>query len=81
MLKKKQGKISISKLRIIILLEADFNVISEIAFNTRLIFILVANDIIPREIIGRRRGMLAIHIVLNKKLLADIANQSKHQRC
>ena len=76
-LEKKQGEISISKLRVILLLEADFNVINKIVFNTRLIPTLKAKDMIPREIMGRRRGILAIHVALNKKLLVDIVNQNK----
>ena len=32
---------------------------------------------IPREIMGCRRGMSAMHVVLNKKLQADIAIQNK----
>ena len=43
-----------SKLRAILLLKADFNVINKIVFNTRLIPILEAKDMIPREIMGRR---------------------------
>ena len=76
-MEKKQGEISISKLRVILLLEVDFNAINKIIFNTRLIPILEANNMISREIIGGRRGMSAIHIALNKKLLADIANKNK----
>ena len=53
-LEKKQGEISISKLRVILLLEADFNVINKIVFNTRLIPKLEAKNMIPREIIGGR---------------------------
>ena len=32
---------------------------------------------IPREIMGEQRGLSAIQITLNKKLLMDISNQSK----
>ena len=77
MLEKKQGEISIFKLRVILLLKADFNAINKIVFNTRLIPKLEANDIIPREIIKGRRGMSAIQVVLNKKLLVGIVNQNK----
>ena len=66
-----------SKLRVILLLETDFNVINKIIFNTRLILILEVNDMILREIMGERRGILAIHVALNKKLSVDIANQNK----
>ena len=74
MLEKKQGDISVSKLRTLLLLEVDYNVINKIIFNTRLIPTLEAEDMIPREIMGSRKGMWAIQVALNKKLLANIAN-------
>ena len=77
MLEKKYGEINMPKLRAILLLEEDFNAISKIVFNTRLILRLEDKESIPREIIISRRGKSAIHIALNKKLLADIFNQSK----
>ena len=64
-------------MRAILFLKADFNVINTIIFNTRLILILEAKDMIPRKIIGRRQGISTIHIALNKKLLEDIVNQNK----
>ena len=64
-------------MRAILLLKVDFNVINKIIFNTRLIPTLEAKDMIPREIIGGRRGISAIYIALNKKLLVDIVNQNK----
>ena len=65
------------KLRVILLLEADYNVINKIIFNTRLIPTLKAEDIILRETIDSTRGISAIQVALNKKLLADIANKNK----
>ena len=32
---------------------------------------------IPREIVGGCHSQLVIHIIINKKLIADISNQSK----
>ena len=37
MLEKKPNEIAVSKLRAILLLEADFNTVNKIIFNTRLI--------------------------------------------
>ena len=53
MLKKKPGVINMSKLRIILLLEADFNGLNKIIFNSRLILIMERAYAIPYEIIGR----------------------------
>ena len=36
--------------------------------------VLEEKNEIPYEIIGRRQTQLAMHLVLNKKLIADIAN-------
>ena len=74
MLEKKQGDISVSKLRAILLIEADFNMKNKIIFNMRLILRLKKEGLIPKEIMGGRREKLAIHVVLNKKLLVDIMN-------
>ena len=71
MLEKKQGEINVFKLRGILLLDADFNAIYKITFNTRLIPTVEAKDMIPREIMGERRGISVIYIALNKKLLVD----------
>ena len=76
-LEKSLGNINIQKLRLILLLEADFNALHKIVFNGRIIPELEEASVIPYEIIGGRRIQSAMHLVLNKKLLADIANVSK----
>jgi len=68
-LKKSLGKIDISKL--------DFNAINKIIFIIRVIPSLEKKASIPREIMDNRQGKLAIYVALNKKLLVDIANQTK----
>ena len=65
------------KLQAILLLEADFNAMHKIIFNNRLIPRIEAENAIPLEAIGRRRSQAATHLVLNKKLIADIANVRK----
>ena len=73
-LEKKPNKIVVSKLRAILLLEADFNVVNKIIFNTRLILQIEDRNKIPREIVGGCYSQSAIHIAVNKKLIADISN-------
>ena len=77
MLEKKPNEHLVSKLRAILLLEANFNAANKIIFNTLIIPIIEKKSEIPREIIGRRKSQSAIQIAINKKLLADIANQSR----
>ena len=55
MLEKKPNEVSVSKLRAILLLEADFNVANKIIFNTRMILIMERRLEIPREIVGGRK--------------------------
>jgi len=74
MLEKSAGNIKVSKLRAILLLEADFNALNKIVFNNRTIPNLEASNSIPYEVIRRRRRQLLIHMVLNKKLVCDISN-------
>ena len=52
MLEKKQNNILVSKLRAILLLEADFNIINKILFSTRLIPTLEAKELILKKLIG-----------------------------
>ena len=68
------GKLSVSKLRVILLLEADFNTLHKIIFNRRILPILKKKNLFPHKIIRCNRGQSAIHIALNKKLIADISN-------
>ena len=67
MLEKKPGVISVSKLRVILLLEADFNGINKILFNMRLILNIEQSHVISKEIIGIRRLQLVIQLTINKK--------------
>ena len=77
MLEKVAGNIDVQKLRAILLLEADFNALHKIVFNNRLIPKLEETETISIEIIGGRRSQAATHLILNKKLIADIANVRK----
>ena len=76
-LEKALGKLSISKLRAILLLEADFNKLYKIIFNRRILPALEKKYLIPYKIVGGLKGQSAIHGALNKKLIADISNQTK----
>ena len=42
-----------------------------------MISIIEVRDSISHQIVGGCRSQLAIHVAINKKLIADIANQSK----
>ena len=77
MLEKSPGKILVEKLRATLLLEADFNALHKIVFNGRILPTLEKNNMIPSEIIGGRKSQSALHVALNKKLIADISNQIK----
>ena len=77
MLEKISKSTNVQKLREILLLEADFNTLHKIVFNSRIIPTLEDAGIIPYEITSGRRIQLAIYLVLNKKLLVDIANIQK----
>ena len=56
MLEKVRENIEVSKLRAILLLEADFNSLNKTVFNGRVLLRLEIKKEIPYEIIGRRRG-------------------------
>ena len=46
-------------------------------FNNRLILNIEAMNAIPMEVIGSRQSQAATHLVLDKKLISDIANVRK----
>ena len=51
MLEKVLGKLSVSKLRVILLLEANFNTLHKIIFNRRILPTLEKKHLIPYEIV------------------------------
>ena len=53
MLEKSKENIHVSKLRAILLLEADFNTLNKIVFNNRALPAIKASKIILLEVIGR----------------------------
>ena len=77
-LEKALGKLSISKLWAILLLEADFNTLHKIIFNRRILPALEKKHLIPHEIVRGCKGQSPIHVILNKKLIVDILNQIKY---
>ena len=63
---KALGNFLVEKLRVLILLEADFNTLHKINFNSTLLPSLEASSTISQEILGGRRLQTAAHVVLNK---------------
>ena len=56
MLEREKGNINVEKLRAILLLEADFNRLNKINYNSRVIPVLEKRGDILFEVIGGRRG-------------------------
>jgi len=77
MLEKYPVNMNVEKLRVILLLEADFNTLCKIIFDSRLMSVLEAREQILPEIIDSRRIQVATYLALNKKLITDIASAKK----
>ena len=77
MLEKKANDMHVSKLRAMLLLEADFNAANKILFKSRMTPTLEKGNLIPREIIGGRQFQSAMHVAVDKRLVSYIANQAK----
>ena len=60
-----------------LLLEADYNTSSKIIFNTRIILMIEERNDISYEIVEGKRSQSAMHIEIDKKLIANIAHQAK----
>ena len=56
MLEKLEGNAHMSKLKAILLLEADFNALNKIVFNCQALPAIEASKAILLEVIGGRRG-------------------------
>lgn len=76
-LEKSLGNLRVEKMRVILLLEADWNGSHKININGRLMPHLEAASSMPHESIGGRRSQAATHLALSKKLIADIFNIRK----
>ena len=66
MLEKSEGNVYVTKLRALLLLEADFNTLNKIVFNIRALPTIEALKTIPYKIIGGRRGKSLVYVILNK---------------
>ena len=77
MLEKVAGNVQVQKLQAILLLEADFNAMHKIMFNNRLMPNIEAMNAILMEVIEGRWSQAATHLILDKKLISDIANVRK----
>ena len=77
MLEKSRCNVNVSKLRAILLLDADFNALNNIVFNSRALLKIKLLNFVSYKVIGGRRGQPSIHIALNKKLAHDRENQQK----
>ena len=69
MLEKVLGKILVSKLRAILLLETGFNTLHKIYFNRRVLPALERHNLMPTEILGGRESHSTLHVALEKNLL------------
>ena len=78
MLEKKPKVVKVTKLRAILLLEANFNGVNKILFNTRLIPLMEQAHVIPKEIISGRRVQLAIQLAVNKNSSAILLIKKNH---
>jgi len=78
MLEKEPGNPKLHRLRIIALIESNYNQSQRILIARRLTHILEDNNLVTDMQYGSRPGKLCITPVLNKQLSHDIIRQTKH---
>jgi len=76
MLEKIAGVASITKLRAILLLEADFNFHNKLIFGSRMLDLARQNDLVPEEIYNEK-GRTAEDAILQQVLMYDTARITK----
>ena len=77
MLEKKEGLILVSKLRAILLMEADFNFANKTLYGRRMMYFAEDHGDIPLEAFGSRKVHEAIDVALNRRLIGDILRQQR----
>ena len=75
MLEKLKGNINVSKLRGILLMEADYNFINKLLLGIRVMRKVEARNGFPEELAGSRKSHEAIEVALNRTLTSDIMRQ------
>ena len=76
MLEKITGVALVTKLRAILLMEADFNYHSRLIFGSRMMDLAQKHDMIP-EAIFSKKGKMTEYAILQQVLVYDIAQQLK----
>jgi len=77
MLEKIEGNIKVSKLREILLMEADFNQMNKLLFEHRMIKQSEKEKRIPDEAYGSRASLNTILVAVNRRLVIDIFKQKR----
>ena len=72
MLEKIKGNIKVDKLRAILLMEADFNLINKLMFGHRLMRQCASHRRIPKELYGGLANKSSQEVAINRRLVLDI---------
>lgn len=76
-LEKKPGVILVTKLRAILLMEADFNFGNKLLVGSRMIQGAISNKCLPSELYGGVKGRRVEYMSLGRRLFADILRQKR----
>ena len=77
MFEKVSGNCTVERISALLLLQACFNFLRKINFNSRLTPSLESSHAIPQDTIGGRRSQEANHLDLGKKIIVCISNTKK----
>ena len=71
MLEKKEGEIRVDKLRVILLMEADFNFSNKLIFGSRMLKHAKQHHVLPGENTGSRNWRSYVEVALKRRLVGN----------
>lgn len=81
MLEKIAHCVRVDKLRAILLMEADFNFANKLVFGKKMVDNMEGAGVIPPEAMGSRKDMVAIEVLILRRIIFDLSCAQRQSGC